>query len=253
MPVPVVGSARSLINSIKNGTLNRVKHNETLKSKTDPQATPKTAKAKPAVPSTSKRWEQDDKNESSSDEDGVDLRIEHSSDDEYGVHSTSSSEGEYSSSPSNSDQDDSVDDRGYEPRDSSPEPLREEGPPRDNSGSEDELDRNDPRVKRLLEKLRKEDTERSAKKGNSPAARSDCDNLQQVGTHGKVKLEKNIKSPSDTMLYAPALHKEAAGTPLGVTNRHISRPVSGASVANVVSDFVGETPSGIQEKPGSRS
>ena len=124
-----------------------------------------------------------------------------------------------------------------EPDRSSPENFQDELA-RDQSEPEEELDRNDPRVKRLVDQIMREERDKSAKKGNNQV-RDRTLIPRRNGNVSKRKSDKNeLKSPSDATLYAPALCKGVNTTPTGIANRHLPVLGNGQSVANVVSNFV---------------
>ena len=236
VPVPVVASAKSLISSIKNGTLNRVEKANMASKKSSNATSGGPVRNSPKPTTSSKRQieyrDQNDSENSVCDDDGVDLDL---SDDDYDRRSYSShSEGEYTSGDDSSDQ--SVDEDESEidsPRDGSPE----RGPDDNISQqlpSDEELDRNDPRVRRLVDKLMEEERETSMRKGN------DRDLTKKVSKRVSTKFRKEfskVKSPSDTTLYAPALCKEVNSTPTGIGIKHI-RPNNSLNISDHISDFV---------------
>ena len=251
---PVVNSARSLIASIKNGTLGRAKQAEKMKpceervkpklieTTKSPRVT-KSTKLDPRV-KTPKPHTSREEEPISSDDDGVALMM--SSDDDY-----MSESGEDSSSSDDNLTSSSDDEQSFAGNDNDREIVQgeaEDGQYQSSSEEEGELDREDPRVKRLLEKIKEE--ERQAKKGNMDP-RSGEGKLQQVSKPGKtnklpskrlkVGIADKIKSPSDTTIYAPALLKDTIGaSPVGaISTRHLRIPnVDMSNVDDHVSQFV---------------
>ena len=240
LPGVVVASTKSLIDSIKTGVVGG-------RTNVIPSATlsPKGGRIKERIlPSTSKKIDgrvdkkstatqaveqETDQNsdvpsECSEEDDNV--KLDYSSDDyvdEQGSLSPST-EGEYSSSSDGSlDSQSSSDDEA---------PEQELPAQMDQSLQEEEpLDRNDPRVKKLLDQLMREEKEKGAVKGNGVAAKIAKKQVSSkksgaiVGRVSKSKRPSRVKSPSDTTLYAPALLRgNAQFSPAAVSQRHIGTP-----------------------------
>ena len=249
MPKAIVASAKSLITSIKNGVIGKPKMRKEEATDGGRVSTPRSRKnpvLSVVAPSTSKGGNKTFAEEgelSSEDEIGADrVRLTHSSEDEYGDLSSpsrSECESSYSSSDGSLDSDSNEDESSGEEsgvEDTAPvgKDTRRYG-----SQSEEELDQNDPRVRRLVDRILRE--ERSVEKGN---VKNQVDNPDKVSKakrksqNGKVFDKGNLKSPSDTTLYAPALQKGVGrGTPLGVGANFISPPNT-LNVSEQVSNFV---------------
>ena len=213
---PVVGSARSLINSIKSGKLGKRKKPESDNDSSDIDEIARKADSL------------DDANLLKTHV--SDSEDEFSEEDESSQLTSGKSSGEITSSDSNTDSSDSS------------EFSEAEKSPNNRVGvaesSDDELDPNDPKVKRLLSKLLSE----TNKELQRPAAKktSHRRKIHQDGKDIEIHRPSNIKSPSDTTLYAPALHK-ALGTPTSATQNHILRSSDAPKNGNMIdhiSEFV---------------
>ena len=211
---PVVGSAKSLIRSIKNGNLE--KQSRQVEKDQMVEAPPK--------PGGSKDQNDYDQADFVDDPDGVRMDILESDDDYSDVEQSTSS----------SDSESELSSEGSVSREETPPRAK---PSRENDSdvdqSEDELDPNDPRVKRLLSKLMKE----TVPEKGEPSSNRKQDNRGK----GKktIKLTTNAKSPSDTTIYVPALARNTmvGGTPTGFLNDHI-RNATSPQVIDKISDFV---------------
>ena len=264
MPGAIVASARSLITSIKSGAIgNRGKNSDAAKS----YAVLNSEVVDNVQPSTSKRGEagrfrrstpviENDRNEipqvipselgeSDFDEDDDNVKLHYTSEEEYAEDqsgSPSHSKGEYSSSSDgsldSSESSSSDDEEIVQQEEQQEERERSDEPP------QNDLDRNDPRVKKLLAQLMREEREKSNEKGNTIKT-GDGNKVGKVGSKtGKPKkLTRNgierVKSPSDTTLYAPALFKEnSLYSPANVVRRHISTPLSQDNINEQISSFI---------------
>ena len=170
-----------------------------------PSTSKKTEVAQPKrlVPSSNAEREVERNSDEQSDQSDEDdnVKLDYSSDDEYANEqsgSSSLSEGEYSSSGNESlDSPNSSDDDSNEAA---------EAPPNENAEREEELDRNDPRVRKLLAQLMKEEQDKGNVKGNGNTRRI---STEQVS--GKVNK----------------ITKKGVGTEVGVSTRVVVKVVHG--------------------------
>ena len=190
---PIVYSAKSLINSVKNGKLGVRKVAQPQKVNNFSEEV--TAAANRNLVSGIQAEVRGD---------GVDVHINPSDDDYSGPGSSSDDESDINSMDGGSSsesgeilgENESTDDTDYE-------------------SEEEQLDRNDPRVKKLLEQLKREEEEKKLKKRAVKQKKSDAEGGHKPSNAFKTPVQfacnskKSItKSPSDTTLYAPALNKE---------------------------------------------
>ena len=220
----IVGSANSLIKSIRN----RKRRNGSSEEISDDQVQ-KISKSKQIAVGPSGVNKIRKKNPLHIEDDGIQVGV-NSSEDEYNEEGANSESDTLSESVSESYSDDLTSDEmsevetAYSPVMSSNERENEisfrRGTPARDKREQEPLDRNDPRVRELLDLLldeRKEEkrTSRSSRKrGKTPGSTSRVNSL-----NSKIK-GISLKSPSDTTLYAPALNRTTGNT-TGVIRRQV--------------------------------
>ena len=238
----IVGSAKSLIDSIKKGKLSLQRRADSSESMSIEPGTSKSDKAK-----TKKRLDQ--QQDSHKQDDGIQVGVNTSEDDYIGDETdedmmSSSSESE-SETDSEQTSDEISDDQGYSPFDSSQQgeetPSQTRGRASSNRAGNSELpklDRNDPRVRELLDIMLDEQLQEEREKLDKLRSKLDDSRGKNKTPSNSQRNRKGItvKSPSDTTLYAPALNKKF-GTPTGVAINQLNEQVND-SIENV-SEIVG--------------
>ena len=176
------------------------------------------------------------------DDDGVQVGVESGEDDyqnsQESEEEESDEEGAVSSSDEESFYESEGDSNARDPEvsfknDTEPESERE------NSDSE-ELDPEDPRVKRLLAKLMSEEGSKGGKRKQT---------LKNKGNANNPNYLNQVKSPSDTTIYMPALAKEFV-SPTSIAQKHVG---INNEISNHISNFVekirGEATTSRQHTP----
>ena len=199
----IVGSSRSLIKSIKNGKIGRGKKAAVSLDENNP-----VEEAANAV------LVEDNSSQEFNAHDGIHMTY-NSSEDDYSEAENSDSQS--SESGEISDQSDSGDD------------TSENG---EESTSEEELDRNDPRVQKLLKQLMDEEADKKKKRHSHKSSKNTPKGVNQI-----TKNANMIKSPSDTTLYAPALCKQSGNSQVGIVRNLMNNsntPVSSKQISEFV-------------------
>ena len=228
-PEPIVGSTKSLISSIKNGRLgkgkatNRPKSNLRIRNRSTEGKFRYELKGDQDLgfesrPSVDQMVNDNlitglDRNPNA--DDGVQVGV-NTSDDEF----EDESDGEVSSDES-INEDSSSSDSG--------------------SSKEEQLDRNDPRVKRLLEQIRQEDEESKRKRKEKKRKHSRNEGMNDLATQSMGGTNVLLKSPSDTTIYAPAVARDINTPPRGGIAQMFPRQsplLAQGQFANQVSHFV---------------
>ena len=211
----IVGTAKSLINSIKNGRLGKCKEAKVVQDSAKPGSSKERETSTTIMP----------------EHDSVRVGVDSSEENEY---QSSDDDLDCSSTDSGELSDSEGSDNGGESNESEQDFS-------DSASTDSELQEDDPRVQRLLERVRREDQEkrkmkRQEKKETKRLKRSE--KMKRIskkrptnnGKQGRV-ISKIIKSPSDTTIYAPALFKTKQDTNVYNTPKSLINN-------NKISDFV---------------
>ena len=214
----VVGSSRSLIKSIK---------------------------AKKAACIKAKQVEEADEEEldygqmdqeRSVDVDGIQVQV-NASEDDYEGRSMSNESGELSEvSEESSDNSDNESDNEVSFRNTTGEFSEVTDAENETDDEVEQLDRNDPRVKRLLKQIHDEEQHHEHKRTRKSAPTGGASKYiesENLITNPQLRNQM-VKSPSDTTVYTPALCKKFT-SPLSVAQRHVD---GNADISNEISNFV---------------